>query len=296
VDPYVAHGSLIEEERRPGGSVERALTVFHAGAECPFTCSFCDLWQWTIDGPTPPGALTAQLATVLGALDGPPPHRMKLYNASNFFDRRAVPAEDLEGIVALARTFASVTVESHANTIGPPVVAFRERLGGRLEIAMGLETIDPAAVAHLNKRLDLARFDRSARYLADHDIDLRVFVLLGTPYTRREETVDWAIRTVEHAAARGAAVVSVIPVRGGNGEMERLASLGHFSPPSLIELEAVIDGTRGVGPTVVTADLWDLERLPACERCRSERVERLRRLNLFGGEVPRVLCDLCGAA
>jgi hypothetical protein len=169
-------------------------------------------------------------------------------------------------------------------------------LGGRLEIAMGLETIDPAAVAHLNKRLDLARFDRSARYLADHDIDLRVFVLLGTPYTRREETVDWAIRTVEHAAARGAAVVSVIPVRGGNGEMERLASLGHFSPPSLIELEAVIDGTRGVGPTVVTADLWDLERLPACERCRSERVERLRRLNLFGGEVPRVLCDLCGAA
>lgn len=293
VDPYVAHGSLLEEERRPGGTIERALTVFHAGAECPFTCSFCDLWQWTVDGPTPPGALTGQLAAVLGALEGPAPDRLKLYNASNFFDRRAVPAEDLDGLGALGAAFAGVTVESHANTIGPPVLAFAERLAGRLEVAMGLETVDPAASAHLNKRLDLARFDQSARYLADHGIDLRVFVLLGVPYTQPEEAVEWAVRTVRHAAARGAAVVSVIPVRGGNGEMERLASLGRFCPPTLAELEAVIDGCRGIGSTVVTADLWDVERLPACGECQSRRVDRLRRLNLFGAEQPRVVCDSC---
>ena len=57
-----AHGSLVEEERRPDGRIERALTVFLAGAECPFTCSFCDLWRCTIDGPTPPGALTGTAA------------------------------------------------------------------------------------------------------------------------------------------------------------------------------------------------------------------------------------------
>ena len=50
VDPWRAHGTLIEEERRPNGTIERALTVFLAGAECPFTCAFCDLWRWTIDG------------------------------------------------------------------------------------------------------------------------------------------------------------------------------------------------------------------------------------------------------
>ena len=52
VDPLVPYGSLVEEERRPGGRIERALTVFLTGAECPFTCSFCDLWRYTIDGPT----------------------------------------------------------------------------------------------------------------------------------------------------------------------------------------------------------------------------------------------------
>ena len=58
-DPYVAHGALVEQERRPDGKIEQALTVFLTGAECPFTCSFCDLWLFTIDGPSPPGALTA---------------------------------------------------------------------------------------------------------------------------------------------------------------------------------------------------------------------------------------------
>ena len=65
VDPYTAHGSLVEGERRPDGTIERALTVFLAGAECPFSCSFCDLWRYTLDGPTPLGALTTQLRTVL---------------------------------------------------------------------------------------------------------------------------------------------------------------------------------------------------------------------------------------
>ena len=50
VDPWKAHGSIIEDERRLDGRVERALTVFLAGAECSFTCSFCDLWRYTIDG------------------------------------------------------------------------------------------------------------------------------------------------------------------------------------------------------------------------------------------------------
>ena len=87
----------MEEERSLNG-VERAVTVFLAGAECPFTCSFCDLWRWTLDGPTPPGALPTQLERALESLVSPVPHRLKLYNASNFFDRRAVPVEDLPRI------------------------------------------------------------------------------------------------------------------------------------------------------------------------------------------------------
>ena len=293
VDPYEAHGVLVEEERRPDGKIEQTLTVFLTGAECPFTCSFCDLWRGTIDGPTPPGALTRQLESVLQALAGEAPDRLKLYNASNFFDRRAVPSADLRGIARLATSFAAVTVESHANTIGSKTLAFARQIPGRLEVAVGLETIHPVAAAQINKRLDLTRFDSAARFLSENGIDLRVFVLLGAPYVPADESVEWTVRTVEYAVERGASVVSIIPVRSGNGEMERLHALGDFTPPTLSQLEETLDRCLQFTGTVVTADLWDIEPLVACEQCRSVRVERLQRLNNTAHAERRITCAMC---
>lgn len=301
VDPWRAHGALVENERRPGGGVERAVTIFLAGSECPFTCSFCDLWRWTIDGPTPPGALPRQLADSLRSVDGTPPRpdRLKLYNASNFFDRRAVPVEDLPEIASLSAPFSAVTVESHASTVGKLTLELARLIPGRLEVAMGLETIHPLASAQLNKKLELTRFDRAVNYLGDNDIDLRVFVLLGAPYVPFEESVHWAVRTAAYAAERGASVASIIPVRGGNGEIERLQALGHFTPPTLSQLEAALDQCiahgRGPGTTVFTADLWDVNQLPACEACRPTRVERLRQMNITGKAQQRVTCTVCGS-
>jgi len=295
VDPYVAHGTAIDEERRPNGRIERALTIFLAGAECPFTCSFCDLWKWTIDGSTPAGALPKQIEDVLNNCEAPPPDRLKLYNASNFFDARAVPVADLPSIARLAEPFAGVTVESHASTIGARTAAFARQLTGRLEVAIGLETIHPVAAARLNKRLELARFDRAARFLIDNGIDLRVFVLLGAPHVPADESVAWTVRSVEYAVERGAAVVSIIPVRGQNGEIERLEALGSFTPPTLAQLEEALDASIGHGSTVVTADLWDVDQLATCERCRAARVARLGRLNRRGRTEPRIDCSACGA-
>jgi archaeosine synthase beta-subunit len=293
VDPRRAHGSVVEEERRPNGSIERALTVFLAGAECPFTCSFCDLWRWTIEGPTPDGALPTQIEEVLGAVDAPLPERIKLYNASNFFDRRAVPPGDLPRIVVQIAPFAGVTVESHASTVGPATLAFARQIRGKLEVAMGLETIHPFAAAQLNKRLDLARFAEAARFLVDHGIDLRVFVLLGAPYVPAQESVAWTVRTVEHAIQHGASVVSIIPVRGGNGELERLQSLGAFTPPTLPQLEATLEACARFDACVVTADLWDVDKLPACAECRDRRVKRMRDMNLTGRAAAPVVCATC---
>jgi radical SAM enzyme (TIGR01210 family) len=294
VDPWKAHGSRVDDERRPNGTIERALTIFLSGAECPFTCSFCDLWRYTTDGPTPAGALPKQIADTLASMNGADADRIKLYNGSNFFDRRAVPADDLPRIAELCAPFAGVTVESHASTVGPMTLDFARRLPGgtRLEVAMGLETIHSEASARLNKRLDLARFDNAARFLAEHDIDLRAFVLLGAPYVPAEESVDWTVRSAEYAARRGAAVVSIIPVRGGNGEMERLQALGHFTPPTLRQLESALERCLGLQGTVVTADLWDVERLPACPACHKARIDRLRRLNVSGRAEPPMTCEL----
>ncbi len=283
------------EDEPSANGLERAVTVFLAGAECPFTCSFCDLWRWTLDGPTPPGALPSQLAQALEPLAPPLPHRLKLYNASNFFDRRAVPAEDLPRIAELASPFAAVTVESHANTVGPLTLEFAGLLAGKLEVAVGLETVHPVAAAHLNKKLDLERFDRAAAFLAEHDIDLRAFALLGAPYVPAEESIDWTVRTVEYAAARGAGRIAVIPVRGGNGEMERLQALGHFVPPTLVQLETVLERCLAIRSAVVTADVWDIAGLSGCESCRKERVARIQTMNLSTSPEPPapIPCPAC---
>ena len=196
----------------------------------------------------------------------------------------------------MAVPFAAVTVESHANTIGSRTLAFAEQITGRLEVAVGLETIHPAAAAQLNKHLDLAQFDSAARFLSDNGIDLRVFVLLGAPHVPAEESVEWTVRTVEYAAARGASVVSIIPVRGGNGEMERLQALREFTPPVLSQLEDALDRSLQFTNTVATADLWDAERLAACEHCTSNRIERMRRLNVTGRAESRIACTMCGSA
>ena len=292
VDPNVAQGFFVEPERRADGKTEHSLTVFLTGAECPFTCSFCDLWRYTIEGPTPVGALPHQLQHVLETVGGAA-DRIKLYNASNFFDSRAVPAADLPAIASLIARFPAVTVESHANLIGAHTLEFAGLIDGRLEVAVGLETIHPTALAQANKRLDLDRFDRAASFLLANDIDLRVFVLLGAPYVPTEESIEWTVRSVEYAVERGASLVSIIPVRDGNGELERLGALGDFIPPTLSQLENALDRCTRITRSVVTADLWDVERLAACEDCRHQRIERLRRANFTGVVGPRVECPSC---
>jgi hypothetical protein len=294
VDPWHAHGTEIDEERRPNGKIERALTIFLAGAECPFTCSFCDLWRWTIAGPTPPGALPAHLRSALESLKGSaPPDRLKLYNASNFFDTRAVPADDVPTIASLTAHFAGLTVESHASMVGATTLELAGQIAGRLEVAVGLETIHPTASTQLNKRLELTTFERAADFLARHEIDLRVFVLLGAPHIPVAESVEWTVRSVEYAVRRGASVVSIIPVRGGNGELERLQSLGLFTPPTLSQLEAALDRCLTFAPAVVAADLWDAERLVDCSACGPARIDRLRRINVTGHPAPARTCSVC---
>jgi uncharacterized Fe-S cluster-containing MiaB family protein len=161
---------------------------------------------------------------------------------------------------------------------------------------VGLETIHPVAAAQLNKRLDLARFDSAASFLTESDIDLRVFVLLGAPHVPSDESTEWTVRTVEYAVERGASVVSIIPVRGGNGELERLQTLGQFTPPVLSQLEDALDRCLQFTSAVVTADLWDAERLAMCEQCAPERIERMRRLNITARAESRIACQACGAA
>lgn len=295
VDPWRPVGVLLEEERGPGGEMEPVLTVFLAGSECPFTCAFCDLWRYTLDQPTPPGALPSQLRLALAdeGVRRASPRRIKLYNASNFFEPRAVPPEDLPVLADLLRPFAGVTVECHPRLVGDACFEFAGRIPGRLEVAMGLETIHPQALPRLNKHAGLADFAGAAGRLRQADIGVRAFVLVGAPFVPAEEGALWAVRSAAWALEQGASVVALIPVRGGNGELERLAASGAFTPPTLRDLEAALEGALRLGRGVVVADLWDAARLPGCPACHPSRTLRLAQMSRTGRIETAVGCDAC---
>ncbi len=301
-DPWRPQGVTVEAERGPDGESVPSATVFLTGAECPFTCVFCDLWRYTIDGATPAGALPAQLRAALerlpallrdAGLDGC--DQLKLYNASNFFDPRAVPETDLEPIARLAAPFRRVVVECHPRLVDERVRRFADLLPGQLEVAMGLETAHPEALARLGKQLTLEQFDRAAGRLRADGVDLRVFVLVGVPFVRAEEQAEWTVASVRHAARAGARSVALIPVRGGNGELERLQRLGRFEPPDLALLEECLAGAAEVAGAgvAVQVDPWDLDQVPsACEACREERVAAIREMNRTSAP-RRTVCDDC---
>ena len=277
LDPLRAYGVQYEEERDAHGELVPTGVVLLTNRECPFRCVFCDLWRNTLDEIVPAGAIAAQIRDALRQL--PPIRQIKLYNAGSFFDPGAIPpAEDPE-IANLVGGFDRVIVEAHPGFLtgayAERCVQFRDRLRGRLEVAIGLETAHSETLGRLNKRMTLDTFRRAASFLTDHDIDLRVFVLLNPPFLTGDEAVEWACRSIEVAARCGAAVCSVIPTRSGNGTME---TLDDVETPRLPALERVIAYGLSLGRLRVFADLWDIERFFDCE-CSAARRDRLALMN-----------------
>ncbi|HEV8630076.1 MAG TPA: radical SAM protein [Thermoanaerobaculia bacterium] len=297
VDPWRPLGTSWEEERQPDGSQAPVLTVFLAGAECPFGCVFCDLWRHTLDGPTPAGALPAQLALALEAAGALPTGcQVKLYNASNFFAERAVPAADDEPLAVLLAPFAQVIVECHPRLVGDRCARFAARLargGARLQVAMGLETVHPAALPRLGKAMTLDDFAAGAERLRTLGVGVRAFVLVGAPFVPSGEAALWAERSTAWAFAHGVEHVSLIPVRGEGEALRRLAATGDFVPPAPAVVEEAFARCLALGGGGVTLDTWDLDRLFACAACAPARRARLERMNRRGADEPPVACERC---
>lgn len=255
LDPWRPYGCFNEEEPGLAGGPNRTVaTLLLTNTECPWRCLMCDLWKNTLEEPTPAGAIPEQIRWGLERLD--PARDVKLYNAGSFFDPRAIPMADHPAIADAVGGFERVVVECHPSLVGPAVAAFDELLEGQLEVAMGLETVDPPTLARLNKGTDLEGFARAARELGRMGVPLRVFVMLRPPFQTEEEGVHHARRSVSWAFDHGAETVVIIPTRGGNGAMEALAAQGDFSPPERASMEAVLSFGRSLGRGRVMADAW----------------------------------------
>ena len=235
------------------------------------------------------------------------PVQLKLYNAGSFFDAGAIPPQDHPAIATRAARFRRVIVECHPALVGDRVARFRDLLvrsgsgegpGPRLEVAMGLETVNPSVLPRLNKGMTTGDFARAAGWLRGEGMDVRAFVLVQPPYEAAGEAVVWARESARFARECGAGVVCLIPVRPGNGALDALAAAGAFRRPTLATLEAAVAGAlEDVGGGCrVFADLWDLGRFAGCEVCLAARRERLERMNATQRVEARVRCDACGGA
>lgn len=289
-------------EQEPVGKFSTAdvATVFLTGAECPYRCSMCDLWRYTLDRATRPSEITSQLSWVLDQLDSKTelrPEWIKLYNASNFFDSRAVPEDDYSMIAKQCESFQRVIVENHPKLVRPAVKQFASLLQGKLEIAMGLETVHPGSMLLLNKGFDLDDFARASEQLDAMQIDRRAFVMLQPPGTEPAVSMDWALKTLAFANAHGVRHCSIIPTRMGNGTMEWLQEQSLFIPPTFRQLERTLElALNQFSEMVVTVDTWNLELLAGtCNRCVLGRKERLERMNLQQCCLPEVMRP-CGCA
>jgi radical SAM enzyme (TIGR01210 family) len=291
---------MIEYELAADGSLASTAVVFLTNKRCPFRCVMCDLWRHTVDERVAVGEIPRQLGAALAAL--PPARQVKLYNAGSFFDPGAIPPEDDEQIAALVAGFDRVIVEAHpaflTGSHGERCRRLRDRLRGRLEVAIGLETANEDVLARLDKHMTVDAFRQAAGFLAANDIDLRAFILLKPPFMAAGTEVEWARRSIDVARDCGATACSIIPTRAGNDGMP-----ADFTPPRLPALERAVEygfegnndgrrGGRGAGSAAscrTFADLWDVERFYDCG-CSPARAARLAEMNRTQQTPPRVEC------
>ena len=305
-DPWRHQGIIVEDERTADGRTARAATVFLTGRECPWRCVMCDLWQYTIAGDTPRGAIPTQVAAAHDELRGRPEviSQLKLYNAGSFFDPRALPEEDYDGVAAHIAGLERVVVETHPALVGYRVDLFLEALNRHcaagtptsLEVAMGLETVHPGALDRLNKRMTVDEFALASEQLRRRGASVRVFLLISPPFVPATQQDDWLQQSIDVAFSCGASVVSLIPTRSGNGALEALGAEGTFRAPRLEDVERGIESALAVRPDRgrIFVDLWDLQRFAACPHCFEARRARLHTINLEQRLFSPPSCTVCG--
>lgn len=277
LDPYRPSAFMTEQETGPGGEPLSTCTLFLTNRECPWRCVMCDLWRTTLDTPTPPGAVPAQIDYALERLQ--PASQIKLYNSGSFFDQGAIPFSDYPAIAKSLASFDRVIVESHPALIGNATLRFQELLEGELEVAMGLETCHPEVLHWLNKRINCQLFEHSARTLKRNGIALRVFLLVHPPFMEAWEAEEWLMKSIDFAFHCGADVISLVPTRTGNGAMNYLEENGAFQLTTLKSLEFGLAYGLRCKRGRVFADLWDVAQFNDCKNCFDNRLRRLRQMN-----------------
>lgn len=191
--------------------------------------------------------------------------------------------------------FETVVVESHPAFLNKKCLDFKKIIKPDLHVALGLETVNPEVLRNLNKKMTLEKFRDAVKFLTENSILSRAFILLRPPYMSEQEGIFWAERSLDFAFETGVECCTVIPVRPGNGAMEKLLDQGLFGLPKISSLEKVQEYGINLKAGRVFADTWDLGLFSECIKCIGQRTDRLIEMNLNQTILPEVTCEFCDA-
>lgn len=251
VDETKANGIFSEAELTRSGHVEDHNIILTTNKECSFKCAMCDLWKNTLDYKVKDGVVASQVRDALDQL--PVAKHLKLYNAGSFFDRQSIPKQDTIEIAdeLQVRGYETLIVEAHPKLIGTSCFEFAQYLQPQLDVAMGLETVDPNMLPRLNKNMTLDDFERATTTMLEHNIFVRAFILLRTPWQTEEEGKYWAKESIDFSQKIGVECCTIIPLR----KNERLDIA--FDPPSQEALMEVVSYGLSKNKGRVFGDSWD---------------------------------------
>jgi hypothetical protein len=294
IDPLRPNACWVEEEPDGRGGTDATVAILLSVAECPWRCAMCDLWKQTLRQPTPAGAVPRQIAWALEHLGVSAAATIKLYNSGSFFDPHSIPPGDWPEIIELVASFERVVVENHPRLCNERVQRFARRLPARLEVALGVESLQPSLLRRLNKGMNRDDIDRAIASLRNWGVDIRAFLMLRPPWNGDREAIRWTLLTLRHLFGSGVRHASVIPTRAGNGWMEARAADGQFAPPSVAACTECLSAALGMSPRgVVTLDLWDWPPTGACSHCAAARGRVIREMNATQRPLPTVACPVC---
>jgi len=250
VDETKANGVFSEPELTRKDIVEDHNIILTTNKECSFKCVMCDLWKNTLDYSVKEGVILNQVKDALIQL--PAAQHLKLYNAGSFFDQQSIPKHDTFAIADLIQEYETLIVEVHPKLIGSDCFEFSKYLKPQLDVAMGLETVDPSVLPRLNKSMTLDDFERATTAMLEHDIFVRAFILLRAPWQTEDEGVYWAKESIDFAQSIGVECCTVIPLRPNPGNMTF-----EFHAPLTESLDEVVAYGISKKKGRVFGDSWD---------------------------------------
>jgi radical SAM enzyme (TIGR01210 family) len=233
-------------------TVERVLIMRTRGCSWSYHsgCSMCGYWDDT-NPDIGKRELENQLTSFLR--DYPNGEVLKIFTSGSFFDPIEIdPVLQFEIIEMVLRGYTNLIVESRPEYIRK-VLGNLKKYGGRIQVAMGLESTDPSILKNsVNKNYDFDDFKEAASALRENGISVRTYLLLKPPFLTESEAINDSIKSARDLAPYSD-FISINPMNIQRGTLvEKMYREGNYRPPWLWSVVTVLQSLRDVEVPIVS--------------------------------------------